>query len=365
MIHPLKVLKVVALAMVAAVGLAVVGFLAWRALAQRANAEAFAIRTANGIDESGYVEIGGIRQWLQVRGYDRNSPVLLCVHGGPGGTWTPVTRLFASWERDFTVVLWDQRGAGKTLAASGPAVAATMTIERMTQDGIEVAEHLRRRLGQEKVILLGHSFGSILGVIMAQRRPDLFHAYVGTGQAVDLPRGVAGEYGRLRELATAAGDARTLRELAAIGPPPFSDRGQTGVFFQCTERYQAPADSAALGELRRSLLSPPPNYGLGDEWHRLRGFMVVPPWDLYREILATTLKTRARDFAVPVFVIQGTEDHVTPLALVEEYLATVVAPRKELVRLPGGGHFAVWSHVDAFGAELRQRVRPLAEQRRP
>lgn len=361
MIRLLKVVKFASIALVAVVGLGLAVLFSWRAWAQHVNEKAFAITTASGIDEAGYVEIGGIKQWLQIRGHDRNNPVLLCVHGGPGGTWIPVTRLFAAWEKDFTVVLWDERGAGKTLAASGPAIAPTMTIERMAQDGIEVAEHLRRRLGKEKIVLLGHSFGSILGVIMAKQRPDLFFAFVGTGQAADLPRSVAMEYQRLRESATAAQDARTLRELSAIGQPPFSNLEQTGVYFQCAERYQPAADSVAMVELQRSLLSPPPRYSIGDEWNRMRGFMVVPTWALYREILTTNLMTGARDFALPVFLFQGTDDRITPLSLAEEYFNLIEAPRKEFVRFAGGGHFAVWSHAEAFGAELRRRVRPLAQ----
>ncbi len=349
-----------ALIAVVAVFILIVGVLfTVRTLRQRANERAFALASPPGIVESGYVEIGGIKQWIQIRGRDRNNPVLLCVHGGPGGTWLPVTRLFASWEKDFTVVLWDQRGAGKTLATTGPAIAPTMTIERMTQDGIAVAEHLRRRLGKEKVALLGHSFGSILGVNMVKRRPELFSVFVGTGQASDLPRSLAMEYQRLLDAAKAAQDVRTLRELTAIGQPPFSNLKQTGAFFQCAERYQPAADAAAMVELQRSLLSPPPNYSLGDEWNRMRGFAVVPTWALYREILSTDLAALGAEFPVPVVLIQGTDDRVTPLALTEEYFQTIRAPHKELVRIERGGHFAVWSQAEKFGEELAQRVRPL------
>ncbi|MBI5426552.1 MAG: alpha/beta hydrolase [Opitutae bacterium] len=357
-----RLLKFAKFALIAVVAILVLGLTALftlRTIRQRANEKAFAITTARGIDEAGYVEIGGIKQWLQIRGQDRDNPVLLCVHGGPGGTWIPVTRLFASWEKDFTVVLWDERGAGKTLGATGPGIAPTMTIERMTQDGIEVTEHLRRRLGKEKIVLLGHSFGSILGVNMVKRRPELFSVFVGTGQAADLPRSLAMEYQRLLASAKAAQDVRTLRELTAIGQPPFSNLKQAGAFFQCAERYQAAADSAAMIELQRSLLSPVPNYSLGDEWNRMRGFAVVPTWELYRDILSTNLATLGVEFAVPVVLLQGTEDHVTPLALAEEYFQTIQAPRKELVRIEHGGHFAVWSHAGKFGEELARQVRPL------
>ncbi|HVT72816.1 MAG TPA: alpha/beta hydrolase [Lacunisphaera sp.] len=348
------------IAIVAVIAAGIGGLLLLRSVHQSTNAKTFAIAAPAGIDEAGYVEIGGIKQWIQIRGQDRANPVLLCVHGGPGGTWIPVTRLFAAWEKDFTVVLWDERGAGKTLAATGSAVASTMTIERMARDGIEVAEHLRRRLGKEKIVLLGHSFGSILGVKMVKSRPDLFYAFVGTGQASDLPRSVAMEYDRLLAAALSAKDARTVRELTAIGRPPFAGRPQTTTYFQCAERYQAPADSAAMRELQRSLLSPPPNYTLGDEMNRMRGFAVVPPWALYQDILSTNLAVLGPEFRVPVVLIQGTDDHVTPIVLAEEYFKGVQAPAKEFVRLEGAGHFAAWSHADKFHAELVRCVLPLA-----
>ncbi len=355
----LKIAKIGSLVLLGLI--VVVGLLfAFRLGKQQANQQAFAIATPHGIDEAGYVDIGGIKQWIQIRGQDRANPILLCVHGGPGGTWLPVTRLFRGWEKDFTVVLWDERGAGKTLAASGPGIAATMTVERMALDGIEVAEHLRQRLGQDKVILLGHSFGSILGVQMAKRRPELFHAYVGTGQVGDLPRATATEYQRLQEAASAAHDTRTLQALAGIGAPPFQNLQQTAVFFQCAGKYQPAADTAAMTELQRSLLSPPPNYSLGDELSRMQGFTKIPPWSLYQAILATNLAALGPDFKVPVFILQGTEDRVTPLNLAEDYLNSLDAPRKELVRIEGGGHFAVWSHAPKFGEELVQRVRPVA-----
>ena len=358
----LKFLKYAAIAATALVLFAVIAFFAVRTLRQNANAKAFAIADPKGIDEAGYVEIGGIRQWIQVRGHNRDNPILLCVHGGPGGTWIPVTRLFAGWERDFTVVLWDQRGAGKTLGATGPGIAATMSIERMTQDGIEVAEHLTKRFGRHKVVLLGHSFGSILGTRMALRRPELFHAFVGTGQATDLPRSMELGYRRLEDGAKARQDQDTLRGLAQIGPPPFKAPSQVAGYFQASEKYQPAADTAAMMELQRSLLSPPPNYSIGDELNRMKGFMSVPPWSLYQEMLGTRLAEAGLEFKLPVFYFQGTEDHVTPLSLLEAYAAAVRAPHKEVVRLDQGGHFAVWSHREAFHRELMQRVRPWVDR---
>jgi pimeloyl-ACP methyl ester carboxylesterase len=356
----LRMGKIVALGVIGLVVLAVGGLSGVRAVRQQANEKAFAIHTPDGIDEAGYVTLGGIPHWVQIRGTDRANPVLLCLHGGPGGTWIPVTRLFLPWERHFTVVQWDQRGAGKTLKASGPAIAATMSVETMTRDGLELAEHLRARLGKEKIILLGHSWGSILGTNMVRRRPELFHAYVGTGQVSDLPRSLKLEYERLLEQARAAKDVTTLRKLAEIGPPPFTNARQAAVFFDRSSVYQPQSDGVAMDELKRSLLSPPPGYSLRDEVNRFRGFAAVPPWRLYEEMLNTRLGEIGTEFRVPIFFIQGNEDRVTPAALARAYLDGIEAPHKELVLLEGGGHFAVWSMAERFADELVMRVRPRA-----
>jgi pimeloyl-ACP methyl ester carboxylesterase len=138
------------------------------------NPRDYAITNPNGIDEGRYVEVGGIEQWISIRGEDRKNPVLLFLHGGPGDATNPWGYAgFRSWLKRFTVVQWDQRGAGRTFGRSGASLASTITIERMVQDGIELAELLRKTLRQEKLVLVGHSWGSILGVFMVRTRPAL------------------------------------------------------------------------------------------------------------------------------------------------------------------------------------------------
>lgn len=356
----LKLGKYVLLAALGLLVLVVGGLLGLRTYQQHANASAYAIASPNGINESGYVTIGGIEQWVQIRGQNRDNPVLLCLHGGPGGSWLKVTRLFLPWETNFTVVLWDQRGAGKSLKSSGASVAATMSVDRMTRDGIEVAEYLRSHLRQDKVIVLGHSWGSILGINMVKRRPDLFHAYVGTGQVSDLPRSIAMDYARMLEQARAAQDSDTLQALTGIGPPPFTNLGQVAVFFKGIGKYQPASDMAAIREAAKSLTSPPPDYSLRDIYYENQGFMSVPTWRLYDEMLSTQLAALGPDLGVPVFIFQGAEDPVTPASLAEEYLRSLNAPQKEFVLLEGGGHLAIWSMADRFQKELTLRVRPIA-----
>src|SRR6185437_11474166 len=115
------------------------------------------INTPNGIDETGFVRIGGVDQWVQIRGRDKRNPILLWVNGGPGLSVIPNTPLFHDWEKYFTVVMWDQRGAGRTFEKYGTSLGRTMSIARMTQDRLDLAQYLRAHLHKDKIILLGHS----------------------------------------------------------------------------------------------------------------------------------------------------------------------------------------------------------------
>jgi len=125
-----------------------------------------------------YIQIGGIEQWIQFGAQAPDHPVLLFLHGGPGGTSVPVAAAWRSWEDHFTVVHWDQRGAGRTFRKNGESGCGRLTIELMVKDGIEVAEFLISHLAQPKILLVGHSWGTALGIHMLKRRPELFSAFV-------------------------------------------------------------------------------------------------------------------------------------------------------------------------------------------
>jgi predicted alpha/beta-fold hydrolase len=148
---PRKIAKLIRASLLCTAGLLIVvvaAGLSFRAYRQDLAAAALAIRSPNGVQEGGFVVIGNIKQWVQTRGEDRNNPVLLFVHGGPGGSTLPMSSGWQPWEKYFTVVQWDQRGAGRTYGETGDATAPTMTLERMTQDGIElrpVYSHLQAR----------------------------------------------------------------------------------------------------------------------------------------------------------------------------------------------------------------------------
>jgi pimeloyl-ACP methyl ester carboxylesterase len=356
----LRILKIALLFLIVLVIVALAAFLGLRYRNQSANAISMAIHTPNGIDESSYVRIGGIDQWIQIRGQDRANPVLLCLHGGPGGIWTPLTALFLPWEKEFTVVLWDQRGAGKTLESTGAGVANSMTIDRMTQDGIEVAGYLRSHLHKNRVIVLGHSFGSILGARMAHDRPDLLYAFVGTGQIGNMKEDLALGYALLQEKSRASGDRNIIDAVQGIGPPPWDDMNRIAVYFRLLREFEPRSDRDALSSPVGTLTNPAPGISLRDEYNRVRGFASVPTLRIYQEMLSTDLAARGLDFKVPVFILQGTDDNVTFASVAREYFDNIQAPRKEFVPIEGGGHFAVWGMPERFRQELVNRVRALA-----
>lgn len=212
-----------------------------------------------GIHEARYVRIGGIDQWIQIRGDGRSNPVLLWLSGGPGFSTIPSTAKYRNWEKYFTVVMWDERGEGKTFVRSGKSVGPTMTIDHMTADGIEVAQFLSRRLHQRRIVLLGHSWGSILGIHMIRRRPDLFSVYVGTGQVVQLERDAEAAYPLLIQRAKDLHNTLAEKQLEDVGPPPYPDSPKKWVWVKWANALDPGVDSGGSW-------TPPPYIMQGAMW---------------------------------------------------------------------------------------------------
>lgn len=319
------------------------------------NARQYAIDPAKGIDEGMYVHIGDIDQWITIRGENRQNAALLFVHGGPGDVTNPWSFVyFAAWEKNFTVVQWDERGAGRTLRKSGPAVASTMTLDRMAQDGIELSEFLRKHLGKDKIILVAHSFGSILGLRMVRTRPDLYYAYVGTGQVGDETKNYSIAYTALLEKAQANGNQQALAELRRVGPPPYTNGEGYLVQRQWANSFEG-ADRFLPGTFGLALMAPGNSVQDVNDWldgQALSGERLVP------QTTSATMKDLGLEFQAPIFFFQGREDFTTPTSLAKQYLNLINAPLKKLV-LVDGGHFAVFINSEQFLSALIANVLPL------
>ena len=216
MVRWAAVKKVVKYAGIGVVALAVVGAasaLTYRKYLQHETPERRAIRSANGIDSLEAVSIGGIRQWIEVRGENVENPILLFIHGGPGIGFIPMgARFQGPWEKTFTVVEWDQRGAGKTYESNDRELQRrTMNVAQMEQDALDVANYLRQRFHRDKIFVVGHSWGSILGLELAHGHPEVMYAYVGTGQVVNMQKNEETAYRDAMEAARSAHNDAALR----------------------------------------------------------------------------------------------------------------------------------------------------------
>lgn len=305
-----------------------------------------------GIDEHGYVRIGGVDQWVQIRGTDRSNPVLLMLH--PHGVSTiPLTPLYSSWEKHFTVVQWDRRTVGRTRRAARAAGDADWTFDRFIADGIELVEHLCRRLRQDRVVLTAHSQGTVIGVGMARRRPDLFHAYVGMGQMVDMPRNESIVYERLLARSRAADNRKLTDGLVALGAPPYADVASWIRRLRYTTAVDPEWRAWQKVFLVRMLFMP--GYSVRDILGLFTDVMAFPQ-HLYDETMAVTPETLGTRFEVPVLVLHGTEESYAIPELAQEYVERIEAPAKAYVPLDGLGHLAPFLAPDRILDELKALI---------
>jgi pimeloyl-ACP methyl ester carboxylesterase len=343
----------------ALIAVPVVGGLAWRKAHQRRTADALRIDAPNGVVEQRFVKLGGIDQWIQIRGEDRTNPVLLVLHGGPGWPNAVFTLPLRPWERHFTVVQWDHRGAGKTLRRNGKDGSGPMTFDQRVADAVELIEFLRRHLSVDKVVVLAESMGTLTGLPLALRRPDLLHALVVTDLYVNMAVNEARKRQLTMERLRAAGTTRGLAALEGIGPDP------AGWDLRAWNTNMAWAFKTNLPtpKLDRRLLFPlalsSPLYSLRDLASLFVGFQ----WStgqMFTELMAYDARRLGGRFEVPFFLFQGERDVITLTSLATEYLQEVQAPVKGLALIPDAGHFAAFTRPDRFLAELRTQVRHLA-----
>jgi pimeloyl-ACP methyl ester carboxylesterase len=262
---------------------------------------------------------------------------------------SPLVFTYAPYERDFVLVQWDQRGAGRTYARHG-AGTPDLTLERLSRDGLELAEYLRRRFGGN-VVVLGHSWGTAIATEMVRARPELFTAYVGTGQIASWPESVEAQFDFLTARARETGNAAMRAELEAIGRPDPMNQEQYFTFTRPLRQFLHRSDAAWLAGVLDLVRSAP---GFTEqEMTSLRDGMLFSGRTLLPTQMRERLSTDALRFELPWFVIQGRHDLFTPTAPVEAYFRKVEAPRKQLIVLEDAGHFALVTHAPAFIAALR------------
>ena len=316
---------------------------------------------AGSIAECGYRRLGGVDQWVMIRGESIANPPLIMLHGGPGWSETGLFRYFnAPLEHSFTVVYWDQRGAGKSF--DRVIVRSSMAAEQLISDLDELVDAVRKRLSADGVVIFGHSWGSVLGVLYAARLPEKVLAYVGCGQLGDWAVAESGSYAWAVSEAKRRGSRRAVSKLRAIGPPPYPAKA---VFTEriLVSRFEGQMRPRAMWKLGRALLG-----SRESSIFELPVAMRAFRWSMdamWPEVSRLNLIEAVRELRMPVFFFVGRNDHFVPPETSVTYFNALTAPSKKLVWFENSCHEPFVDEPDKFNTAMAMLVRPVLSSNLP
>jgi pimeloyl-ACP methyl ester carboxylesterase len=308
------------------------------------------------------VNLGGHEQWISIRGYSADNPVLLYLSGGPGQSDLPFSRaILEDLARDFVVVGWDQRGTGKSYPALDPV--STLTLERAIADTAELTEYLCERFDESKIYLLGESYGSFLGVLTVERYPQLYHAFIGSGQMVDPLETTRRLHQEVLDYAARTGDEDLAAQMREFGEPPYhnalANAFVMGYYDALATPYTPPRAYVEKGQAAN--LGPwgilASEYTVMEKLGVLRGLM-----DLFAvmwpQMLGIDFRQHVQTLAVPVYILDGEHELDARRDLALEWFDRLKAPRKRLYTLENAGHSVAFERFEALSQILNDTILP-------
>nr|NLD41466.1 alpha/beta fold hydrolase [Actinomycetales bacterium] len=333
------------------------GLLAWLVIAMARPASTPPILGADGeplpnsIAELTAVELGGHEQALMIRGRSADNPVLLYLHGGPGGTDIGAMRRDTGLEESFVVVTWDQRGSGRSTAALEPR--ETLTVEQLVADTIELAEYLCERFGEERIYLVGQSWGSLLAVLTAEERPDLFAAVVGVGQIVSIPETDRAFWEDSLAWAEDSGNVALAEQLRANGPPPYEDVGLYAHAASTEHQWNPYPEFNPNNEMPAILFVP--EYTFMDRVNAFRGFLEAAAV-LYPQAQSVDLRVDAPGLELPYVMVLGEYEARGRVEPAQEWFGSLAAPLKLKFEFDAAGHRANFDQPADFAAVMQELI---------
>jgi len=302
------------------------------------------------IAEMEEINLGGTDQWLVIRGEDRKNPVLLMLSGGPGSSELGRFLKFNQpLEKDFTVVIWEQRGCGKSFSAASDK--ESLTVEQYVSDVNELSEYLKTRFNKEKIYLLGHSWGTIIGTLAVKEKPENYHVYIGAAQIVNVRKTDQYMYNFVLESAAAKGELKKVEKMKAAGPPPYYGEGMLKKYqlflTSYADYYQAKnpyveKDSSWYNPLTMFWFE---EYTLLDKINFFRSMLHTFPI-VYQQLQDIDFIEEASELNVPVYYLIGRHDYTAKF--IEDYFQKLNAPKKELIYFENSHHGEIWSEADKF-----------------
>ena len=321
------------------------------------------------IDIKKYVKIGGIDQWITIKGDNINNPAILFLHGGPGSVMSPFyENIYSKWEKEYILINWDQRGAGRTFGRNAPDkidenywIENKLTLDQMVKDGIELTEFLTKYLNKQKVILIGTSWGSILGAKMALARPDLYFAYLGHSQFVDYKENLEYAYRTVLELAKKSDDTISIEKLNFLGKPPYKHARSLGKMLRIVKQYEhkhttpAPENWWKLSPEYDNMVDSSSRFN-GDDYSFLY-FAGDEKLGIKSMAEDVNFNRDGIEFKIPVYLIEGEKDILTASEINEPYFDKISAPDKAYYLIPDAGHGYNQSVVDTQYQILREKLK--------
>ncbi len=331
---------------------------------------------AQPIHEETFVSIGGIEQWVTINGEDASKPAILFIHGGPGSTISPYAEnIYGEWTKDFVLIQWDQRGAGKTYGQNNAPEELTreflienpLSSQQIVSDGIELSEYLLKRLQKQKLILTGSSWGSMIGAQMALQRPDLFHVYIAHAQVVHYSNNLLNAYQKVLGLAREANDEESIAVLESLGEPPYDFARDAGKLLRVVKKYEAqgsappPADWWKVSEAYNNEKDTRHRYD-GDDYSfaSLMGDknLGIKPM----EAANIDLQETGLNYQIPVFFIHGQHDILCSPELTKAYFDKIKAPQKEFFLIADAAHGFNQSVINMQRKVLNEYICPKIKE---
>ncbi len=319
----------------------------------------------NAISEIRDVSINGVNQRLLIRGANKDNPLLLHLHGGPGGPDQAIIQSKGQTIEDiFTVVYWDQRGSGASYHADRDG--SKLTLNQLVEDGVTISDMLLSEFGQEKLYLQGHSWGTLLGVNMISKAPDRYKAFFAVGLFANSKQSERLSWEYVLAAAKAAGDDHAIQRLTEMGSPPFSTDEEW--IRNVTEQrkllwpYENP-NAEPLFNMAEVywMFATYSGYTIGEKLRSLGGLDYTMA-DLWPVVVETNLIKSHTQFDVPFYVFQGKYDQHTVTQVAREYFDVINAPDKAYHLFQNSAHWPHISEYDLYRMHIKEHMQKIERQ---
>lgn len=310
---------------------------------------------ANSIAEVKKIMIGGVNQYLMIRGNSINNPVILFIHGGPGQSEIGYIReCQRELEEKFIVVRWDQRGSG---LSSKSIPKESLNLNTFILDTNEISDYLIKRFNQPKIFISGHSWGTIVATNAIKNTPEKYLAYIGVGQVVDAKEGEKISYEYTMSEAKKQNNVKVIKKLEKIGPPPYKPEDFL-MRAQCLSMLGCVFKTKPKTNMGKALMSSS-EYNLSTKLGYIRNALTCSKI-LASEMLQIKFLEDIKELKVPIYFIMGKYDYHTPTAVVEKFYNQLQAPKKDFILFENSAHVPQLEENEKFNKTL---IRILEENR--